>query len=385
MRADTPGRRCRIDLVAGTRPNIIKLAPLVQVLRRQDWCCIRVIFLAQHTAPSLTDHVFEDVGIDRKDVVSIPLSQGDYGARLGEIISRYGHELATDRPDLVAVFGDVDATLGAALAAKRACVPLAHIEAGLRSGDASMPEEINRILVDAVTDIFYPPSEDAFNNLVFGGAVSPANVHYVGNIMIDSLVKAIDPAVQSTLASRYGVTPGGFCIATFHRPSNVDEAKTLGEVVDLLEEVAVRIPLLLPLHPRTEAALGRQGLRQRIADNPRILDVPAIRYGVFVNLMALSRFVLTDSGGIQEEATYLRVPCLTYRDNTERPVTVRLGSNVLVNRYDVMDAVESAFSARPRTVPGSDIPLWDGRTAYRIAASMRNWWSESQPFDGDRT
>jgi UDP-N-acetylglucosamine 2-epimerase (non-hydrolysing) len=335
-----------------------------------------VIFIAQHASPNLSDQIFEDLAVNRERITTIPLDKTEYGARLGEIISRYTKEMVLDRPDLAVVFGDVDVTLGAALAAKRAKVPLAHIEAGLRSGDMDMPEEMNRILVDAVADLLYAPSEDASNNLVFGEAKDPKQVHFVGNIMIDSLALTLDAALQSRLEADYGIKRGEFGLATFHRPSTVDSFEALSLVVELLENLASRIPIVLPLHPRTETSLRSHGLRERIAGNPSIIDVDAVRYTTFVNLLAMSRLVVTDSGGIQEEASYLGVPCLTYRDNTERPVTVRLGTNTLVNRYDVEDAINSvlrgAAGDRPQPAP---IPLWDGKTALRIAASIRLWWS----------
>ena len=370
------GGPCRIDLVVGTRPNIIKLSSLANVLRAQAWCEARIVFIAQHTSRELSGDVFEDLGMEASRITVIPLSHSGYGSRLGEVISAYSLELAANRPDLVVVFGDVDVTLGAALAAKRAGIALAHIEAGLRSGDREMPEEMNRILVDSITDLFYAPSEDAFNNLVFGEAKNPRQVHFAGNIMIDALVSTVDESLQRRLETEYGIRRGQFALATFHRPSNVDDGDSLAVVVDLLEDLAARLPLLLPLHPRTELALQRHGLRCRLAGNDRVRDVPAIRYGAFVNLVAMSRLVLTDSGGTQEEASFLGVPCLTYRDTTERPATIRLGTNTLVNRYDVGDAIESALRAGSHAhevrLP---IPLWDGKTAYRIAASLCLWWS----------
>ena len=368
-------RPCRIDLVVGTRPNIVKLAPLADVLRSQDWCEERIVFLGQHTSPSLSDEIFEDVGIDASRIRLLPLAGDGYGRRLGEIIATYMDELEAARPDVVVVFGDVDVTLGASLAAKRMNIPLVHIEAGLRSGDMSMPEEMNRILVDAIADLYFAPSEDALNNLVFGEAKDSRKVHFVGNIMIDSLVRAIDPGVQARLSERLGIEAGEFSVATFHRPSNVDSRQALEDVVALLEHLASLSTVVLPLHPRTEASLVRHGLRGRIAGNARILDMGAIRYKEFVNLLALRpRLVLTDSGGIQEETTFLRVPCLTYRDNTERPVTIRLGTNTLVNRHDVREAINATLSPVTGRFAGQPrLPLWDGRASYRIASVIRNW------------
>lgn len=369
-------KTCMIDLVVGTRPNIVKLSPLARVLQSQDWCEPRIVFIGQHTSPSLSDEIIEDLGVDQSIIRYLPLERAGFGARLGEIISTYSRLLAEETPDMVVVFGDVDVTLGAALAAKRSLLPLVHIEAGLRSGDRSMPEEINRVVVDSISDLFFAPSEDAFNNLVFGEAKNADAVCLAGNIMIDSLAAALDERAKAEIAARLGVSAGKFAVATFHRPSNVDTEAGLLEVIGLVEYLAERLEVVFPLHPRTEAALARTGLRERIAANAAIRDVTAMRYREFINLLALpAALVITDSGGIQEETSYLGVPCLTYRENTERPVTVRSGTNMLVNRYDARAMIDSVLAESDRRATRPDIPLWDGRTAYRIASSLYTWWS----------
>ena len=369
-------RTCNIHLVAGTRPNIVKVAPLYKVLSQQDWCVSRLIFVQQHNSPNMSTEIFEDFGIS--EVVPIALSASGYGPRVGEIIDQYQAVCAEDRPDLVVVFGDVDVSMAVTLAAKRLDVPVAHLEAGLRSGDMRMPEEVNRVVIDALADILLSPSEDALHNLIFGEGKAQNKVEFVGNIMIDSLKSTVDADQQAALIAEHGLSAGNFAVVTFHRPSNVDEKKPLEEICDLLTWLGERIPVFFPAHPRTLLQLDRWKLSQRLSNNPAIRLVPALRYASFVNLVAASAFVLTDSGGIQEETTWLGVPCLTFRDTTERPVTIRAGTNCLVNAYDVHARLEEALAnhaagKRPRP---AEIPLWDGATAFRCAAVLGRWWHE---------
>lgn len=365
---------CKIHLVAGTRPNIVKVAPLFRVLREQPWCSSRLIFVQQHDAPNMSTEIFEDFAIS--EATPLPLLSTGYGPRLGEIIERYQELCSTDRPDLVVVFGDVDVSMAVALAAKRMGVPVAHLEAGLRSRDMSMPEEINRTVIDSISDIMLAPSEDALHNLVFAEGKPSEKVEFVGNIMIDSLQGALDAGLQARLLAEYGLARRKYAVATFHRPSNVDTLEALSMICELLTWLAKRMPVLFPAHPRTARELEKSGLATSLHKAPGMKMVPALRYSSFVNLVAASAFVLTDSGGIQEEASYLGIPCLTFRDTTERPITVRLGTNSLVNAFDVRARLESLL-ARPdadnEPRPAS-IPLWDGATAYRCAAVLRRWW-----------
>lgn len=370
---------CKIHLVAGTRPNIVKVAPLFRVLREQPWCSSRLIFVQQHDAPNMSTEIFEDFAIS--EATPLPLSATGYGPRLGEIIERYQQLCSSDRPDLVVVFGDVDVSMAVALSAKRIGVPVAHIEAGLRSRDMSMPEEINRIVIDSVADIMLAPSEDALNNLVFKEGKQPESVEFVGNIMIDSLQGVLDAGLQARLLSEYGLTARKYAVATFHRPANVDTAEALGRLSDLLTWLAERIPVFFPAHPRTARELEQSGLDAVLRAAPGVIMTPALRYSSFINLVAASAFVLTDSGGIQEETSYLGIPCLTLRDTTERPITLRLGTNSLANVFDVRIRLENLLAqldldSEPR--PAS-IPLWDGAAAYRCAAFLSRWWRQRNP------
>lgn len=366
---------CNIHLVAGTRPNIVKVAPLYRVLAQQQWCTARLVYVQQHNSPNMSTEIFEDFGISEMTPVS--LSATGYGPRVGQIIEQYQSLCQQDWPDMVVVFGDVDVSMAVTLAAKRLGITVVHLEAGLRSGDIDMPEEVNRIVIDSIADILLAPSEDALQNLIFGEGKSREKVEFVGNIMIDSLVSTLAPDVQRPLLEEHGLERDRYAVATFHRPSNVDSPAALATICDLLCWLADRTKVLFPAHPRTMKQLELTGLVERLKGHPSVRLVPALRYASFVNLVAASTLVLTDSGGIQEETTFMGVPCLTFRDTTERPVTIRAGTNILVNEFDVRARVEQVLAGtRFAKGDGATIPLWDGATAYRCAAILNRWWGQ---------
>lgn len=373
-------RPCKIDLIVGTRPNIIKLGPLASSLSSLNWCHPRVVFLEQHSAPELGHRILSDLGVDATQLLRIALPRAHYGQRMGDMIGSYDTELQRAPADLVVVFGDVDATLAAALTAKRLGIPVAHVEAGLRSHDRRMPEELNRLMVDAIADLFFTTSEDAVDTLVRIEGKAASTVHFVGNLMIDSLVSTADRSSGESLCEAMDVTPRGFAVATFHRPSNVDEADALEEVVSLLEGAASELPVILPLHPRTSASLARHHLRARLDAIPGLYVTAPIGYRDFISLVSQARVVLTDSGGLQEETSYFGIPCITVRENTERPVTVSLGTNRLASRRNAAAILTQILADRDHAVPS--IPLWDGRTANRIAGVLGAWWArQSQLAD----
>lgn len=362
-----------IDLVVGTRPNIVKAAPLLAELLETGWCDPRLVFLMQHTDDALASQPLEDLGIPIDRPLYLPIGRQGYALRIGEILEAYSAQLSRDRPDVVVVFGDVDTTLAAAYAAKRQHLPLVHVEAGLRSGDRTMPEELNRLMVDAICDVYFTTSEEARHTLVECEGQRGDLVHHVGNLMIDSLFRTVDREHGASLCDAFGVIPGRFGLATFHRPSNVDDPEDLAQLLDILREACLHLPLVLPLHPRTSAALSRSGLMAQASEIPGLSMVPALRYRDFVSLLSLSRLVLTDSGGVQEETSVLGIPCLTVRTTTERPITLDSGSNKLVARRDVLKEMR-AYLERPMPDPAR-IPLWDGRTAGRIGATLKSLWS----------
>lgn len=362
--------RCRIHLISGTRPNVMKVAPLFKVLERQPWADPAIVFLGQHYSPNMSDDIFKEFGVETIEHARA-LDAGSFGARLGEIIEKYTEILRSDPPDMVIVPGDVDVTVGAAMAAKREQHHLIHLEAGLRSYDVNMPEEQNRKLVDSIADFLLAPSEDAYQNLIYHEGHDHQKVAFVGNIMIDALIQTLDAERSDLLLERFSLDDGKFAIATIHRPANVDDPNQLERICDLLVELSAQWSLVLPLHPRTRAALEGFGL-ERLFHSSTIQLLDPMPYSDFVNLMSRCRFVLTDSGGIQEEAAFLKKPCFTLRESTERPVTIVVGGNTLVNEDDLLEQI-SAQTCRGRDTIG-DIPLWDGRTGERCAHILRNHW-----------
>lgn len=362
-------QRCKIHLVAGTRPNVMKIAPLFKALQGQKWCEPRVVFLEQHSSKNMGADIFRQLGVD-DDVTWLPLAKGDLGERLGSIVSVYSDQLRRDNPDLVVVPGDVDVSLGAAIAAKRELCAVAHLEAGLRSNDRRMPEELNRIMIDAISDILLAPSEAAAENLIFAESQPREMVHFVGNIMIDSLVSVLDAARGAELRKQFGLVDKEFAVATFHRPANVDDPAVLESIVELIETLSRDRVMVFPIHPRTRNNLT-EAQHQRLAGNANVVLTEPMAYPDFINLVALAEFVLTDSGGIQEETSYLGVPCLTLRETTERPITCIIGTNVLVSLDDVAIHAERI---RRRQWTRQPIPLWDGETAFRCAHVLNTWW-----------
>lgn len=360
---------CRIDLIAGTRPNVIKIAPLFRALKAQDWCKPRILYLQQHVAANMAADLFGPLGVADDEVHQIPLDAQSYGPRLGQIIDRYAAEIASDRPDLAVVPGDVDVSLGAALAARRLHVPLAHLEAGLRSYDPLMPEEANRVLIDSISDLLLAPSEASAQNLIYREGRSHQEVHFVGNIMIDALVQVLNEKVASAALNQFGLHAGKFAILTLHRPSNVDDPATLEKLLAFVDGLSVDCPILFPVHPRTRETLS---VHLAARGGGRLIACDPIDYVRFVNLISKARYVVTDSGGVQEETTFLGTPCFTFRDSTERPITLYQGANHLVDLHNARAVIDAVLAA---PAPGRPtLPLWDGLTAWRVAQVLRQWW-----------
>lgn len=364
---------CKIHLIAGTRPNVMKIAPLHMALSQQSWCSSQIVFLEQHNSANMGIDVFRQLGIDGA-ITQLPLKGDDFGSRLGDIISAYSAEIARTEPDLIVVPGDVDVSLGAAIAGKRGMRPVAHLEAGLRSNDMRMPEELNRVMIDGIADILLAPSEAAAENLIYGDGHPRTKVHFVGNIMIDSLVRVLCAETASSVTAELGVYPKEFGVVTFHRPANVDNVHSLARLIDLMLELSHDRPIVFPVHPRTSQRMtAEQG--ERLTASGKIILTGPMGYSKFINLVSQASFVVTDSGGIQEETSFLRVPCLTLRETTERPITTISGTNVLVS-FD--DAAVHAARIEKRIWPREAIPLWDGETAYRCAHVLNTWWRQNR-------
>lgn len=353
-----------LHLIAGARPNFMKIAPIVRALRadgRLDW---RIVHTGQHYDRDMNDVFFDELGIPAPDV-RLGCGGGSHASQTGRIMEAYEALCATDRPDAVVVVGDVNSTLACSIVAKKACVPVAHVEAGLRSGDMTMPEEINRLVTDAIADWFFVTEPSGLAHLRHEGK-DMARVFDVGHVMVDNVFYQADLLSRSDTAhlpgsdfkrrhARYGVV-------TLHRPANVDDAESLGRIAGALRSVSAELPLVFPVHPRTRNNMERHG----IAMGPGVELLTPLPYMAFLNLWKDATVVLTDSGGLQEETTALGVPCVTLRENTERPVTVDEGSNVLVGTQPeaIIAAARAAMAGASRR--GRRPALWDGKASERI-------------------
>ena len=356
-----------VDLVAGARPNFMKLAPVVRALRSRGNPPFRIVHTGQHYDAGMNDVFFQELGIPQPDV-HLDVGSGSHGAQTARILERYEAHLLSRRPSATVVFGDVNSTAACALASVKLGIAAVHVEAGLRSFDRGMPEEINRLVTDAICDLLLVSDPSGLAHLKAEG-IKDEKVRFIGNVMIDTLMEQLPVARERSACKGFGLTPKEFGLVTLHRPSNVDDPTTLGRIVDLLLELAARLPLIFPVHPRTRSALDKFGLTNRI-DGGALRCVRALPYLDNLSLLADSAVVLTDSGGIQEESSVLGVPCLTLRPNTERPVTVELGTNRVVGNDS--EAVRSAFdqALRGDWPKGSPIPGWDGRAGERTAHEL---------------
>jgi UDP-N-acetylglucosamine 2-epimerase (non-hydrolysing) len=358
--------------VVGARPNFMKVAPIVEAMRRRaSEFAPLVVHTGQHYDESMSDAFFRDLGLPRPDV-HLGVGSGTHARQTAAVMERFEPVVLEERPDWVVVVGDVNSTLACALVCAKLLVPVAHVEAGLRSRDRTMPEEINRLVTDQLSDLLLTPSVDADANLRAEG-IPDERIRFVGNVMIDSLFKQLERAASSNARADLGVEGRDYAVVTLHRPSNVDERVTLARIVSALEEIGARLPVVFPIHPRTRKNLAEFGLLEEIERGRRVRLAEPLGYLDFLRLYSGARLVLTDSGGIQEETTALGIPCLTLRENTERPVTVELGTNRVVGTDparivgEANEALTKGRGGGPPRVP----PLWDGHTAERILDALR--------------
>lgn len=359
------------DLVAGARPNFMKLAPVVRGLRANGGATFRIVHTGQHYDPAMNDVFFQELGIPEPDV-HLDVGSGSHGVQTARILERYEAHLLERRPDATVVFGDVNSTVACALAAVKLGVPVAHVEAGLRSFDRTMPEEINRLLTDAVAELLLVSEPSGVVNLRNEG-VPDAKVRLVGNVMIDTLFTQLGAAKARGTAARLGL-PERYGFVTLHRPANVDDPATLESLLRLLHRLSERMPLVFAMHPRTRGAAERMGLSALIADGQaQFRCLGPQPYLDTLSLVSGAAIVLTDSGGLQEETSVLGVPCLTLRENTERPVTVDLGSSRLVGSDPAL--IEAGFDevVEGRWRKAQPIPLWDGHAGDRVASELVAW------------
>jgi UDP-N-acetylglucosamine 2-epimerase (non-hydrolysing) len=354
-----------ISLVAGTRPNFMKVAPVWRVLHGRG-AATRLIHTGQHFDAAMSEVFLHDLGMPEPDV-RLQAGGGSHAEQTAAVLVGIEKDLLAFRPDALLVVGDVTSTMAAALAAAKLGVPVVHLEAGLRSRDWTMPEEINRVITDRIADLLLTPSRDADANLVAEG-IGAERIVFVGNVMIDSLHWA--RARPTDALARFGLLGRKYAIATLHRPANVDTPEAMAETIEALVTIAARVPLLFPVHPRTVARARAFGLSERLQATPGLRVVEPVGYNDFVTLLSDASLVATDSGGIQEESTALGVPCLTLRNGTERPITVSQGTNVIVGLDPARIAREVDSITNGRGKKGTVPEGWDGHAAERAADAL---------------
>ncbi|CAN7503222.1 non-hydrolyzing UDP-N-acetylglucosamine 2-epimerase [Massilia sp. LjRoot122] len=372
-----------IYLVAGARPNFMKIAPIVRALRAQDALSFKIIHTGQHYDREMNDVFFEELGIPQPDVF-MAAGGGSHAQQTAKIMVAFEELCQAERPAAVLVVGDVNSTLACSIVAKKLVIPVAHVEAGLRSGDMAMPEEINRLVTDSISDWFFVTEPAAVEHLRREGKPESA-VHYVGHVMVDNVLYQAEKLSQadtsdfdtSGFKSARQAEGGRYGVVTLHRPSNVDEPDTFARIAGALKEISRELPLIFPVHPRTRANIEKFGIEL----GPNITLAGPQAYMAFLNLWKDAAVVLTDSGGLQEETTALGVPCVTIRENTERPVTVDEGSNVLAGTDPDTIVREARKVLRGEGKQGRRPHLWDGKAAERIVAILSREIAAAKPKD----
>lgn len=357
-----------IYLVAGARPNFMKIAPIVRAIEARGSLAYKIIHTGQHYDRDMNDVFFEDLGIPQPDIF-MAAGGGSHAEQTGRIMVAFEEYCQKHRPDMVLVVGDVNSTLACSIVAKKLCIPVAHVEAGLRSGDLTMPEEINRLVTDSISDWFFVTEPSGVEHLRREGKVESA-IHYVGHVMVDNVLYQAGKLAHedgsgfetSALKLRLLAAGGRYGVVTLHRPSNVDDPAMMAKIGGALREIAAELPLVFPVHPRTRNNMDKFGID--LGENISLVGPQG--YMAFLNLWKDAAMVLTDSGGLQEETTALGVPCITIRENTERPVTVDEGSNVLAGTDPARIVAEARKVLRGGGKQGRRPHLWDGKAAERI-------------------
>ena len=380
-RSEWPSTLGPVICVVGARPNFMKMAPILRAFAANVPAIPSLlIHTGQHYDKDMNDKLFEDLRLPRPDI-NLEVGSGSHAVQTAEVMRRFEPVIDSHKPSCVLVVGDVNSTLACALVAVKKGIPAVHVEAGLRSYDRKMPEEINRVLTDQIADLLYTTERSAKANLVREG-IDVERIRFVGNVMIDSLLHNREFArPPSDVIAAAGHEPkmiassDGYGVITLHRPSNVDNRENLVQLLGVLSDISRQLPLVFAMHPRTRANIERFGL-QHLLENSRLIVLPPQGYLEMVGLMAGARIVLTDSGGLQEETTALGVPCLTLRENTERPITVEQGTNTMVGRNIEAIRREAAEILAGRGKQGRVPELWDGRTAERIANDLAAWLVE---------
>jgi UDP-N-acetylglucosamine 2-epimerase (non-hydrolysing) len=367
-------------IVAGTRPNFIKVAPLYRALQKCPDFAIRIVHTGQHFDYAMSGIFFEQLQLPQPDYF-LGVGAGSHTGQTAAIMVAFEKVIRQENPDFIIVVGDVNSTLACALTGVKEQVPTVHIEAGLRSGDRSMPEEINRIVTDAVSDQLFVTERSAIENLLKEN-ISPARIHWVGNLMIDSLIDLLPEIDRSSILTTLALDSQSYFVMTMHRPSNVDNEAGLSKILQCVRQLSKLKPVVFPVHPRTRKNMKALGL---LSDFEAIVNLKVLEpqgYIEFVHLTKHAALVITDSGGIQEETTFLNVPCITLRESTERPVTLEIGTNHLLKEFDVSSVLQLTEEILGSGVTGSDVPeFWDGRSAERIVSILREKYINSYVCD----
>ena len=353
----------KIVHVVGARPNFMKLAPVARALAKHAGVTQKIVHTGQHYDEAMSESFFRDLGIAEPDL-NLEVGSASHAVQTARIMERFEPVVVQERPDWVVVYGDVNSTVAAALVCSKLGTRLCHVEAGLRSGDRTMPEEINRLVTDRLADLLLTPSMDGDDNLLREG-VDPSRIQFVGNVMVDTLLHALPAAQASGFRAQLGLDIDGYALVTLHRPSNVDAPERLHRICRALGEIATHMPVVFPMHPRTSSRLTERD-RQSLA-GVKLLDPTP--YHATLDLTSGARVVITDSGGLQEETTALGVPCLTLRDNTERPITVTQGTNQLVLDLSALRDLAVTSRRREKAAPPQG---WDGRAGERVASALLN-------------
>ncbi len=362
--------------IVGARPNFMKIAPIHREMqRRENEFLPLIVHTGQHYDAAMSDSFFEDLGIPAPDF-HLEIGSASHAVQTAKIMMAFEPVVLQEKPDWVLVVGDVNSTIACALVCSKLGIKVAHVEAGLRSGDLTMPEEINRLLTDRISDLLLTPSPDGDENLLKEG-ISEDRIKLVGNVMIDSLFYSLEKSKNSKVREDLNLTEKEYAVLTLHRPSNVDEKETFAGILEALTEISSKIPIIFPAHPRTRSRISEFGFEDLI-ENSNIKLIEPLGYLDFLRLYSGARLVLTDSGGLQEETTALSIPCLTLRENTERPITIELGTNELVG-INPEKIKESAFQVlenaakKDAKIP----PFWDGKTAERICDALYQWITDN--------
>ncbi|WP_234735034.1 non-hydrolyzing UDP-N-acetylglucosamine 2-epimerase [Tellurirhabdus bombi] len=361
--------------IVGARPNFMKVAPLHRAFQQYPQIQSKIVHTGQHYDAKMSDVFFNQLELPKPDYF-LGIGGGSHAQQTARIMLEFEQVVETEKPDVILVVGDVTSTIACALVAVKMHIPVVHVEAGLRSGDRRMPEEINRILTDSISDHLFVTEQAGLDNLKREG-VNDQKVHFVGNVMIDSLVHYRKKAAELNTVGQMGLEPKSYVVMTMHRPANVDAEGGLQSIVQIVEDTAVYKTVLFPIHPRTENNLKRFELWERLTAIPNLRLLEPQGYLEFLNLMENAAIIVTDSGGIQEETTYLQVPCLTFRDSTERPVTVEVGTNQLLADLNSVTVHEKVLEILDGKAKQGQIPqLWDGQAAGRIAAFINETYQE---------